>query len=64
MTLNGSPLPQAGNYTYDETSGVFATVPGAIAVPAAAYTQDPTTGVYTAEPGEAVLTVTGTIQTV
>ena len=64
VTLNGSPLPQAGNYTYDETSGVFATVPGAIAVPAAAYTQDPTTGVYTAEPGEAVLTVTGTIQTV
>ena len=64
VTLNGSPLPQAGNYTYDETSGAFATVPGAIAVPAAAYTQDPTTGVFTAEPGEAVLTVTGTIQTV
>ena len=64
VTLNGAPLPQAGNYTYDEISGAFATVPGAIPVPAAAYTQDPTTGVYTAEPGEAVLTVTGTIQTV
>ena len=64
VTLNGSPLPQAGNYTYDEISGAFATVPGAITAPAATFTQDPTTGVYTAEPGEAVLTVTGTIQTV
>lgn len=63
VTLNGAPLPQAGNYTYDESTGVFATVPGAITVPAATYTQDPITGVFTAEPGEAVLTVTGTIQT-
>ncbi len=63
VTLNGMPLPQAGNYTYSETTGEFATVPGVIQVPAAAYTQDPATGVYTAEPGEAVLTVTGTIQT-
>ena len=61
VTLNGTPLAQAGNYTYDESTGVFATVPGAIAVPAAAYTQDPATGVYTAEPGKAVITVTGTI---
>lgn len=61
VTLNGTPLPQAGNYTYDESTGAFATVAGAFSVPAAAYTQDPATGVYTAEPGEAVLTVTGTI---
>ena len=64
VTLNGAPLAQAGNYTYDESTGIFATVPGVISVPAATYTQDPTTGVYTAEPGEVVLTVTGTIQTV
>ncbi len=63
VTLNGAPLPQAGNYTYDESTGAFATVGGAIPVPAAVFTQDPTTGVYTAEPGEAVLTVTGIIQT-
>ena len=61
VTLNGQPLPQAGNYTYDESTGAFATVSGAIPVPAATYIQDPATGVYTAEPGEAVLTVTGTI---
>ena len=64
VTLNGAPLPQPGNYTYDEATGVFATVPGALSVPAAAFTQDPVTGVWTAEPGEAVLAVTGTIQTV
>ena len=63
VSLNGAPLAQDGNYTYDEGTGVFATVPGAITVPAATYTQDPATGVYTAEPGETVLVVTGTIQT-
>ena len=63
VTLNGAPLTQDGNYTYDESTGAFATVPSAIQVPAATYTQDPATGVYTAEPGETVLAVTGTIQT-
>ena len=63
VTLNGAPLTQDGNYTYDESTGAFATMPGAIQIPAATYTQDPATGVYTAEPGETVLAVTGTIQT-
>ena len=63
VTLNGAPLTQDGNYTYDESTGAFATMPGAIQIPAATYTQDPATGVYTAEPGETVLAVTGTILT-
>ena len=63
VTLDGAPLAQPGGYTYDEGTGAFATVPGILTVPAATYTQDPATGVYTAEPGEAVLVVTGTIQT-
>ena len=63
VTLDGAPLSQPGGYTYDESTGAFATVPGILTVPAATYTQDPATGVYTAEPGEAVLVVTGTIQT-
>ena len=63
VTLDGAPLSQPGGYTYDEGTGAFATVPGAITVPVAAYTQDPATGVWSAEPGEAVLVVTGTIQT-
>ena len=64
VTLNGATLAQPGNYTYDEGTGAFATVPGALSVPAAAFTQDPVIGVWTTEPGEAVLAVTGTIQTV
>ena len=63
VTLDGAPLAQPGGYTYDESTGAFATVPGILTVPAATYTQDPATGVYTAEPGEAVLVITGTIQT-
>ena len=48
-------------YNYDETTGLFTTVPGQILVPAATYTQDPVTGAYTATPGIATLVVTGTI---
>ena len=60
VTLNGAPLAVGTGYTYDETTGQFATVPGVITVPAATFTQDPT-GAYTAAPGLATLTVTGTI---
>ena len=61
VTLNGAPLALGTGYTYDETTGQFATVPGIITVPAATFTQDPLTGAYTAAPGLATLTVTGTI---
>ena len=61
VTLNGTPLALGTGYTYDETTGQFATVPGIITVPAATFTQDPVTGAYTAAPGLATLTVTGTI---
>ena len=60
VTLNGAPLALGTGYTYDETTGQFATVPGVITVPAATYTQDPT-GAYTAAPGLTTLIVTGTI---
>ena len=61
VTLNGAPLTEGTGYTYDHTTGRFATVPGVITVPAATFTQDPTTGEYTSTPGLATLTVTGTI---
>ena len=61
VTLNGAPLAEGTGYTYDETTGQFATVPGIITVPAATFTQDPVTGAYTAAPGLTTLTVTGTI---
>ena len=60
VTLNGATLP-ATSYTYDETTGEFATLPGVVTVPAATYTQDPVTGAWTVTPGVTVLTVTGTV---
>ena len=61
VTLNGAPLVEGTDYTYDGTTGLFATVPGRIPVPAAVYVQDPVTGVLTAVPGTATLTVTGIV---
>lgn len=60
VTLDGSTLP-AASYTYDETTGVFATVAGAITVPAATYTQDETDGRILISPGVTTLVVTGTV---
>ncbi len=61
VTYNGVDWTEGTNYTYSETTGEFATLPGQITVPAATYTQDATTGVITQTPGVAVVTVTGTI---
>ncbi|MBE6601073.1 MAG: hypothetical protein E7637_01005 [Ruminococcaceae bacterium] len=60
VTLNGVALTAGTDYTYDEATGTFATVPGLITVPAATFTQD-SDGNYTILPGSAVLVVTGTI---
>ena len=61
VTFNGEAWTEPANYTYNETTGEFATVPGQITVPAATVTQDPTTGAWSVTPGVSVLTVTGTI---
>lgn len=61
VTYNGSSWSAPGNYTYNETTGEFATVAGQITVPAATFTQDAATGIITATPGTATVTVTGTI---
>ena len=61
VSFNGTAWTQGVQYNYNETTGLFATVPGQIVVPAATYTQDPVTGAYTVTPGIATLTVTGTI---
>lgn len=60
VVFNGTTLAEGVGYTYDETTGAFATLPGALTVPAATYTQN-TDGSYTATPGISVLTVTGNI---
>ncbi len=61
VTYNGTTWTEGVEYTYDEATGTFATLPGNITVPAATYNQDPTTGVITTTPGVAVITVTGTV---
>ena len=61
VTFNGTAWTDPTNYTYDETTGVFATVLGEVTVPAATYTQDPETGEWTISPGVSTLIVTGTI---
>ena len=61
VTLNGAVWPETGNYTYDESTGAFATVAGSVTVPAATYTQDAATGEWLTVPGTAVIQVSGTI---
>lgn len=61
VTFEGTVLTPGVDYTYDETTGAFATTPSVISVPAATYTQDVATGAWSVTPGTATLTVTGTI---
>lgn len=61
VTFNGTALTEGVDYTYDETTGEFATLPGVITVAAATYTQDPVTGQWAVTPGVSVLTIVGTI---
>ena len=60
VTLNGVPLEEGTGYTYNETTGEFATVAGVITVPAATYTRQ-ADGSFVTVPGEATLVVVGSI---
>ncbi len=60
VTFNGAVWTSPTNYTYNEGTRTFSTVPGQITVPAATYTQNPN-GTWTVQPGVSVLTVTGTV---
>ena len=59
VTLDGAILP-ATDYTYNTTTGEFATIVGVITVPAATYDTDDE-GRWITTPGVAVLRVTGTV---
>ncbi len=61
VSMNGAPSEKEIAYTYDETTGVFATVSGAMTIPAAAYTRIAGTGEIVVVPGTVEVTVTGTI---
>ena len=60
VTVDGVTILPA-NYTYNETTGEFSTLPEIITVPAATYIQDAVTGNITITPGVTVVTVTGII---
>ena len=55
VTFNGTAWTAPTNYTYNETTGLFATAAGAT------FTQDPETGAWVTTPGVSTLVVTGTI---
>ncbi|MBO5417221.1 MAG: hypothetical protein J6A50_01295 [Clostridia bacterium] len=59
-TYEGTVWTAGNQYTYDQTTGVFATTAGNITVPAATYTQN-ADGTYTVTPGSVTLVVTGTV---
>lgn len=61
VSFNGAVWTEGTNYNYDETTGIFTTVPGQITVPAAAFTQDPVTGAWVVDPGMSTLVITGTL---
>lgn len=61
VAFNGTTWMETLDYTYDETTGVFASEPGRITVPAASYTQEEQTGAWVVNPGVSTLVITGTI---
>ncbi|MEE1314422.1 MAG: hypothetical protein UHS49_01465 [Faecalimonas sp.] len=61
VSFNGATWAEGTNYTYDETTGEFASVAGQITVPAATYTQDETTGAISITPGVSTLVISGTV---
>jgi len=60
VTFNGEAWTEPDDYTYNEATGLFATVPGRLTAPAATFTQNES-GAWVITPGTATLTVTGTV---
>lgn len=60
VTFNGTPWEEGVNYTYNEATGEFASVPSQIVVDAGSYQQLPN-GAWSITPGVATLVVTGNI---
>lgn len=61
VSFNGVAWTEGTQYTYDATTGAFATTAGALTVPAATFTRNTTSGAYTVAPGTADLVITGTV---
>lgn len=61
VSYNGSVWTSPANYTYNTSTGEFATVAGQITLPPATITTDPVTGATTVTPSTATITITGTV---
>ena len=61
VRVNDEVIEEGVGYTYNEETGEFATIGGALPVPEATFIRDPETGIITTTPGVTILTVTGTI---
>jgi len=61
VTFNGVAWAEGADYTYDEATGRFATVPTKNLLPAATYTVNPATGGWSVTPGVSTLVVVGTV---
>lgn len=61
VTFNGSTLTENTDYTYNQTTGEFATVAGRLTVPAATFSTLVSTGEWLVTPGVSTLVITGTV---
>lgn len=61
VTFNGTDWTQGTEYAYSNSTGIFASNPGFITVPAATYKQDPTDGYWIVTPGVSTLKIKGTV---
>lgn len=64
VVFNGETMAQGTDYTYDEATGEFASVNGALSIPAATFTQDTATGEWSVTPGSSTLVITGNVNAV
>lgn len=60
VTFNGTAWTEGTQYSYNSTTGEFATLVGQLTVPPATYTQG-TDGIWIVTPGTSTLTVTGIV---
>ncbi len=60
-SFNGTLWTEGTEYNYNETTGLFESVPSSIVVPAATFVQDPVTGAWSVAPGTSTVVVTGII---
>lgn len=61
VAYNGTVWTEGVQYTYDQVTGLFSTINGALAIPAASFAQDPLTGVWSVTPGSGTLEITGAV---